>query len=66
MGVYYSRTALPKAHRKTYECSIEINTLEMDIRDLKFQNDYFEKVLYIHVMDFINEYEDATSELIRV
>ena len=38
----------------------------MDIRDLKFQNDYFEKVLYIHVMDFINEYEDATSELIRV
>ena len=38
----------------------------MDLRNLKFESGCFDKVLCMHVMDFIEEYEEATSELIRV
>jgi len=66
VGVDYSRSALNKAIKKAYENGARIETSVMDLRNLRFESECFDKVLCIHVMDFIEDYEKATSELIRV
>jgi len=65
-GVDYSYTALQKAYKKALAWGKEIEILAMDARKLEFPQEEFDKVLCIHVMDFIPENEKVTSEILRV
>lgn len=66
VGVDYSHTALQKAHKKALGLGKEIEGLVMDARCLQFTTGSFDKVLCIHVMDFIEEDEKVTDEIFRV
>jgi len=66
VGVDYSRTALERAYKKASTFGKEIEVLYMDARNLEFPQEEFDKVLCIHVMDFIPENERVTSEILRV
>ena len=65
-GVDYSSTALRKAYKKALSLGKEIALLLMDARKLVFAAGSFDKVLCLHVMDFIEENTEVTSEIIRV
>ncbi|MFC1995553.1 class I SAM-dependent methyltransferase [Chloroflexota bacterium] len=65
-GVDYSSTALRKAHRKALRLGKEIELILMDARHLDFTAGSFDKVLCLHVTDFIGESEDVTNEIFRV
>ena len=66
VGIDYSHTALQKAYRKALALSKEIELLLMDTRFLQFPDESFDKVLCIHLMDFVGEDEKVTGEIIRV
>jgi len=66
IGIDYSHTALQKAYKKAIRLGIEIEVLVMDARRLEFKTGNFDKVLCIHVMDFIEETEKVTDEILRV
>ena len=65
-GVDYSSTALRKAYNKALRLGKEIDVLIMDARRLEFAAGSFDKVLCLHVMDFIPENTEVTSEILRV
>jgi len=66
VGVDYSHTALHKANRKASALGKKIELLLMDARSLEFPMGSFDKVLCIHVMDFVEENEKVTDEILRV
>ena len=66
VGVDYSKTALRKAYKKASKLGKEIKVLLMDARRLKFAVGSFDKVVSLHVMDFIKENREATTEILRV
>ena len=66
VGVDYSSTALRKAYKKALRLSKEIELLLMDARSLEFPTGSFDKVLCLHVMDFVQDNEQVTSEILRV
>jgi len=66
VGVDYSHTALQKARRKASALGKEIEGLVMDARRLEFAAGSFDKVLCIHVMDFVEENERVTAEILCV
>lgn len=66
VGIDYSHTALRKAHRKKLPLGRQIDLLIMDARQLQFPTGSFDRVLCIHVMDFIEENEKVTAEILRV
>ena len=66
VGIDYSQTALRKAQKKARACGKEIKVLLMDARRLEFPAGSFDKVLCIHVVDFIEEGEKVTDEILRV
>lgn len=66
VGVDCSNSALQKARRKASILGKEVDVQLMDARNLKFGADSFDKVLCIHVMDFLGERGTATKELFRV
>jgi ubiquinone/menaquinone biosynthesis C-methylase UbiE len=66
VGVDYSHTALNRASKKAQAFSKEIQLLLMDARHLRFPAGSFDKVLCIHVMDFVQENEKVTNEILRV
>ena len=66
VGVDYSYTALRKAYKKALAWGKEIEVLAMDARRLEFTTGSFDKVLCIHVMDFVEENEKVTDEILRV
>lgn len=66
MGVDYSYTALQKARKKALRLGKEIDVLTMDVRHLEFETGSFDKVLCLHVMDFIKENGESTGEILRV
>ena len=66
VGVDYSDTALRKAYQKALTWGKEIKGLVMDAQHLEFEVGSFDKVLCIHVMDFVGEDGKATDEIIRV
>ncbi len=66
VGVDYSHTALQKAYKKAWALGKEIEGLIMDARRLEFAAGSFDKVLCIHVMDFVQEKEGVTNEILRV
>jgi len=66
VGVDYSCTALQMAYRKALVWGKEIDAFIMDARHLEFTAGSFDKVLCIHVMDFVQENEKVTGEILRV
>jgi ubiquinone/menaquinone biosynthesis C-methylase UbiE len=66
VGVDYSHTALRKAYQKALMWGNEIEVLMMDARHLEFGAGTFDKVLCVHVIDFIAESMEVTSETLRV
>ena len=66
IGVDYSSTALRKAYKKGLRLGKEIELLLMDARRLDFGAGSFDKVICLHVMDFIEENREVTSEILRV
>ncbi len=66
VGVDYSYTALQKAYKKALAWGKEIEGLVMDARCLEFATGSFDKALCIHVMDFVQENEKVTDEILRV
>ena len=66
VGVDYSNTALQKAYKKASRLGKEIELLLMDARRLEFAAGSFDKVLCLHVMDFIEENREVTNEILRV
>lgn len=66
VGVDYSKTALRKAYSKALRWGKEIEVLVMDARRLQFGTRSFDRVLCLHVMDFIEDKRQATEEVLRV
>ena len=66
VGVDYSKTALQKAYRKALGRGKEIDVLIMDAQRLEFTAESFDKVLCLHVMDFIDDNKEVTAEILRV
>ena len=66
IGIDYSHTALRRAYRKTQTLGKKIELLIMDARFLRFPAGSFDKVLCIHLMDFVEENEKVTNEILRV
>ena len=66
VGVDYSNTALQKAYEKASRLGKEVELIIMDVRCLEFATGSFDKVLCIHVMDFVEENEKVTGEILRV
>lgn len=66
VGVDYSRNALKTAYRKGLRIGAQIETMVMDVKNLTFPDNSFDKVICIHVMDFLDDPERATSEILRV
>lgn len=66
VGVDCSKTALWKAYKKALKLGKEIDVLVMDARHLEFASGSFDKVLCLHVMDFIEENGQVTTEILRV
>jgi len=65
-GVDYSKIALKKAYKKALRFGSEIKVLIMDVRRLEFAAASFDKVLCLHVMDFIEDNGETTKEMLRV
>lgn len=66
IGVDYSETALHKAYVKALQLGKEIKVLNMDVRHLEFAPGIFDKVLCIHVMDFLQDSQQVTNEIFSV
>lgn len=65
-AVDVSENALARAREKAREAGQDVRLLRMDAGRLAFSDGSFDKVLCIHVMDFVPETEQATRELVRV
>jgi ubiquinone/menaquinone biosynthesis C-methylase UbiE len=65
-GIDYSPRALKKAAQKARSLGRDITLNVMDARRLEFRDNSFDKVVCIHVMDFIVETDQATQEIFRV
>ncbi len=66
VGIDMSTEALKKASHRAKGLGKEIQLFKMDARDLRFQDESFDKVLCLHVMDFVDDYQLATQEIMRV
>ena len=66
VGIDYSKTALRKAYQKALRWGKEIDVLIMDAQHLEFGAGSFDKVLCLHVMDFVEQDREVTSEILRV
>lgn len=66
VGVDYSDTALRKAYKKALSRGKTIECLVMDARHLEFTAESFDRVVCIHVTDFVVEDGKVTDEIIRV
>ena len=66
VGVDYSNTALRRAYKKALRQGKEIEVLLMNARRLEFAAGSFDGILCLHVMDFIGDNREVTSEILRV
>jgi ubiquinone/menaquinone biosynthesis C-methylase UbiE len=66
VGIDFSMIALKKACKKALAYGKEIELLHMDLTHLEFATSSFDKLLCIHVMDFVNDCTKVTNEIIRV
>jgi len=61
-----SEAGLVRARAKGLAAGRDISPLRMDARQLAFADASFDKVVCVHVMDFVAEAEQAVQELMRV
>ncbi len=66
VGVDFSKTALRKACKKALRLEKEIEVHMMNAECLELPTGSFDKVLCLHVMDFVNDSAEVTSEILRV
>jgi len=66
VGVDCSDTALKRAYKKALTWGKEIEVLTMDAQNLEFTTGSFDKVLCLHVMDFIEDKRKTTEEILRI
>jgi ubiquinone/menaquinone biosynthesis C-methylase UbiE len=66
IGIDASSTALHKAERKALKQGKKIETRLMDVQNLEFADDSFDKALCIHVTDFVRDSARASAEITRV
>ena len=66
VGVDSSARALRKAYHKGRRQGREIKVLKMEAQELRYPAESFDKAICLHVMDFIEDHEKATAEIIRV
>ena len=61
-----SANALALAREKALAAGHQVTVLRMDAQRLAFPDDSFDKIVCIHLMDFVPDAEKATSEIMRV
>ena len=66
VGADYAPSALLRARKKAAAMGGEITATVMDARHLAFAPESFDRVLCIHVMDFVGEHEKIAREVLRV
>ena len=66
VGVDLSERALIKARQKGSKLGMDVKLLKMDARRLDFPTESFDDALCVHVMDWVDNVEDATREILRV
>ncbi|MFP3975454.1 MAG: class I SAM-dependent methyltransferase [Dehalococcoidia bacterium] len=66
LGVDTSRRALRKTSCKTAGQVEQVNLVQMDVSELGFDDETFDKALCIHVMDFVDNSTNVVQELLRV
>jgi ubiquinone/menaquinone biosynthesis C-methylase UbiE len=66
IGIDTSSTALHKAERKALKQGKKIETRLMDVQNIKLEDASFDKILCVHVIDFVPDYTKAVSEIMRV
>lgn len=66
VGIDYSPSALRRAHMKAWRAGKTIDCRLMDARCLEFGAGSFDRVLCIHLMDFVEEAATVTGEILRV
>jgi len=65
-GVDTSEQALKRAYEKGLKEGKELRVFKMDAENLQYPVESFNKVLCLHVMDFVEDHGKATSEILRV
>jgi ubiquinone/menaquinone biosynthesis C-methylase UbiE len=66
VGIDQSRSALRKARRKVLESGKRMDVSIMDAHHLAFTTGSFDRILCIHVTDFVDDRRQVTSEALRV
>ena len=66
VGIDYSRAALRRAYRKTLKSGKKIEVMVMDAQHLEFCSAVFDKIICIHLMDFVEDHARVTNEIFRV
>jgi len=66
VGMDTSEKALKRAYQKGLKRGKEIRVSKMDAQNLQYPAESFDKVLCLHVMDFIEDDGKATREIFRV
>lgn len=66
VGVDYSKNALQKARQKALQFGQNLEVYERDVQNLAFPPETFDKIVCIHVTDFVQDKRGTTAELIRV
>ncbi len=66
VGVDISDTALRRVYKKTLALGKEIKVLRMDAQGLGFSDETFDRVICIHLMDFLDNMGEASQEISRV
>lgn len=65
-GIDLSEVALQKASQKSKIPGSKVTLSCMDAKNLSFSDQSFNKVLCIHVMDFVDDWKAVTREIMRV
>lgn len=66
VGVDFSERALRKAYQKGLKQGKKLKLSKMDAQNLQYPPKSFDKVLCLHVMDFVEDDGKATREILRV
>ena len=65
-GIDYSPRALARARQKADRLGATLELYNMDVRDIGFPDNIFDRVLCIHVADFVAETDKLAAEVRRV
>ncbi len=61
-----SRQGLKRTKKKAARVNQRVDAIQMDAQHLSFAEGKFDRVLCLHTMDFLNDIQGATDEIMRV